>query len=103
MIEKTKTRELVVVLQRFLAFCDKCHSSAFKHHDADFTLFQRHKHILNMLIKVNTMKIKGIIEETEVVKFDCLFIDRRLLSLQLLYQLQQNLGWRSSKCSRITS
>lgn len=67
-VEKDKkNRLLVVVLQRFLAFSDKCHSSAFKHHDADFTLFSKHRYSLDSLIKINTINLKGIIDDSEVV------------------------------------
>lgn len=71
-LEKDKqARELIVVLQRFLAFCDRCHSSAFKHHDADFTLFQKHRNALDSLIRVNTMNVKGVIDDSEVVSVMC--------------------------------
>ncbi|KAM3130451.1 hypothetical protein pb186bvf_017453 [Paramecium bursaria] len=66
-IEKTTKLEILVL--RFLSFCDQCQSNSLNYHQANFNLFKNNKRILGVLDKINTMKIRGTIEDFEVVCF----------------------------------
>ncbi|CAK56801.1 unnamed protein product (macronuclear) [Paramecium tetraurelia] len=59
---------LDVILQKFLAFSDKCITSQHQVRQADFQQFKRQKHLLSQLTQINVMRMKGVIYEQDVIE-----------------------------------
>ncbi|CAD8175005.1 unnamed protein product [Paramecium pentaurelia] len=59
---------LDVILQKFLAFSDKCLTSQHQVRQADFQQFKKQKHLLSQLSQINVMRMKGIIYEQDVIE-----------------------------------
>ncbi|CAD8086143.1 unnamed protein product [Paramecium sonneborni] len=59
---------LDIILQKFLAFSDKCITSQQQVRQADFQQFKKQKHLLSQLTQINVMRIKGVIYEQDVIE-----------------------------------
>ncbi|CAD8077556.1 unnamed protein product [Paramecium primaurelia] len=59
---------LDVILQKFLAFSDKCITSQHQVRSADFYQFKKQKHLLSQLTQINVMRMKGVIYEQDVIE-----------------------------------
>ncbi|CAK80938.1 unnamed protein product (macronuclear) [Paramecium tetraurelia] len=66
--KNTVKGKLDVILQKFLAFSDKCLTSQHQVRQADFQQFKKQKHLLSQLSQINVMRMKGVIYEQDVIE-----------------------------------